>query len=153
MVRVHIEGSIFATCSNDHTIRVWLTNSKDCKVSKGNRTVMEATSCLCLYLHKWGLTSMASFWAGWITRSWAHSRVHCLGARGGRIGDKRGSRRWQQEGSSSGTILGIGFARQDHTHLGCERWLVPAYVEWARQLGAWFGIPSGWQIPGLGQWW
>lgn len=32
MVRVHIEGSIFATCSNDHTIRVWLTNSKDCKV-------------------------------------------------------------------------------------------------------------------------
>lgn len=34
MVRVHIEGSIFATCSNDHTIRVWLTNSKDCKVRK-----------------------------------------------------------------------------------------------------------------------
>jgi len=38
MVRVHIEGSIFATCSNDHTIRVWLTNSKDCKVSKKEET-------------------------------------------------------------------------------------------------------------------
>lgn len=33
MVRVHAEGSFFASCSNDHTVRVWLSGSKECRVS------------------------------------------------------------------------------------------------------------------------
>lgn len=33
MIRVHAEGSYFASCSNDHTVRVWLSGSKECKVS------------------------------------------------------------------------------------------------------------------------
>lgn len=32
MVRVHPDGTIFASCSNDHSIRVWTINSKECKV-------------------------------------------------------------------------------------------------------------------------
>lgn len=32
MVRVNPNGSVFATCSNDHAIRVWCLNSKECKV-------------------------------------------------------------------------------------------------------------------------
>lgn len=33
MVRVHPDGQIFASCSNDHSIRVWNINTKECKVS------------------------------------------------------------------------------------------------------------------------
>lgn len=32
MVRVNFDGSLMASCSNDHTVRIWQTNSKDCKV-------------------------------------------------------------------------------------------------------------------------
>lgn len=32
MVRVHPDGAIFASCSNDHSIRVWNINTKECKV-------------------------------------------------------------------------------------------------------------------------
>lgn len=38
MVRVNLDGSYFASCSNDHTVRVWLTNSTECKVAN-NRQV------------------------------------------------------------------------------------------------------------------
>lgn len=34
MVRVHPDGAIFASCSNDHSIRVWNINTKECKVMK-----------------------------------------------------------------------------------------------------------------------
>lgn len=32
MVRVHPDGAIFASCSNDHSVRVWNINTKECKV-------------------------------------------------------------------------------------------------------------------------
>lgn len=32
MVRVNFDGDLMATCSNDHSVRVWHINSKDCKV-------------------------------------------------------------------------------------------------------------------------
>lgn len=32
MVRVNADGSLMASCSNDHSVRVWQTNSKECKV-------------------------------------------------------------------------------------------------------------------------
>lgn len=31
MVRVNVDGDLMASCSNDHSIRIWLINSKDCK--------------------------------------------------------------------------------------------------------------------------
>lgn len=31
MVRVNVDGSLMASCSNDHSVRVWQTNSKECK--------------------------------------------------------------------------------------------------------------------------
>lgn len=32
MVRVYMDGSTFASCSIDHSIRIWSINSKECKV-------------------------------------------------------------------------------------------------------------------------
>ncbi|KAA0203949.1 hypothetical protein HAZT_HAZT010189 [Hyalella azteca] len=32
MVRVNSDGSLIASCSNDQTVRVWLTQTKECKV-------------------------------------------------------------------------------------------------------------------------
>lgn len=40
MVRVHPDGSIFASCSNDHSIRVWNINTKECKVRHVNTIEM-----------------------------------------------------------------------------------------------------------------
>ncbi|KAG8224345.1 hypothetical protein J437_LFUL004301 [Ladona fulva] len=34
MVRVNMDGSLIASCSNDQTIRIWITSSKECKVTK-----------------------------------------------------------------------------------------------------------------------
>lgn len=91
--------------------------------------------------------------AGWITRSWAYRGVHCLGAGSRSLGDKRGGRSWQQEGPPPGSIPRLRLSRQNHSHLGRERRPVPAHAEWPWQLGAWPGIPSGRQVPGLGQRW
>ena len=35
MVRVHPDGQMMASCSNDHTVRVWTINTKECKVRDG----------------------------------------------------------------------------------------------------------------------
>ena len=32
MVRVNVDGQLMASCSNDHTVRIWMTNSRECKV-------------------------------------------------------------------------------------------------------------------------
>ena len=32
MVRVHADGDLIASCSNDQTVRVWALQTKDCKV-------------------------------------------------------------------------------------------------------------------------
>ena len=34
MVRVHADGDLIASCSNDQTVRVWALQTKDCKVRK-----------------------------------------------------------------------------------------------------------------------
>ena len=34
MVRVCNDGSLIASCSNDQTVRVWLTATKECKVGR-----------------------------------------------------------------------------------------------------------------------
>lgn len=54
MVRVNIDGDLMATCSNDHSVRVWHINSKDCKVwSRKNCFYFQswvAASCNCRYV-------------------------------------------------------------------------------------------------------
>jgi len=60
--------------------------------------------------------------AGWITRSWAYSGVHCLGAGSRSLGDKRGSRGGQQEGPPPGISppIVIVWKPTQATESGCE---------------------------------
>lgn len=51
MVRVNVDGSLFATCSNDHTVRVWMTSSKECKVSHTDTHLKRKCGCVMISLN------------------------------------------------------------------------------------------------------
>lgn len=159
MVRVNQDGSLFASCSNDHAIRVWYMNSKECKVS--------FSVCLnWLFIIKIN-TFFFNYYLGWIAWPRPHRWVHSLVTRGFGAGHQRSCWGRQQEGSPPGTVFGIWFPGQNHMRkslviiskkriilisfwtisgLGCKRRRLSVHAKRSRQLGARYRFPSGWQI-------